>query len=56
VVVDHKNAVRAFLSKGFEIRAILDDFFLGEDGETYDVALMTRAVREENTDAEEAEF
>ncbi len=56
VVVDHKNAVRAFLSKGFEIRAILDDFFLGEDGETYDVALMTRAVQEENTDAEEAEF
>jgi GNAT superfamily N-acetyltransferase len=56
VVVDHKNAFRAFLSKGFEVKVILDDFFLSEDGETYDVALMTRPLLGEHPSQGEGEF
>jgi len=56
VIIDHKNAVKAFLGKGFEIKAILDDFFLSEDGASYDVALMTRPVLAAKEEAEEAEF
>ena len=56
VIVEHKKAVRAFLSKGFEIRAILEDFFISEDGATYDVALMTRPVREVREEQGEEDF
>ncbi len=56
VVLDHKNAVSAFLKKGFVIKVILDDFFLSADGATYDVALMTRPVRDAVGVEEEPDF
>jgi GNAT superfamily N-acetyltransferase len=56
VIIDHRNAVKAFLGKGFKIRAILDDFFLSEDGATYDVALMTRPVLAAAEEEGEVEF
>jgi RimJ/RimL family protein N-acetyltransferase len=56
VITEHKNAIKAFLSKGFKIKAILDDFFLSEDGATYDVALMTRAMQEVPEDEEDEGF
>jgi GNAT superfamily N-acetyltransferase len=56
VIMDHKNAVKAFLGKGFEIKAILDEFFLSEDGATYDVALMTRPVLAAKEGEEEVDF
>jgi GNAT superfamily N-acetyltransferase len=56
VIIDHKNAVKAFLGKGFKIKAILDEFFLSDDGATYDVALMTRPVLAAAEDDEEVEF
>jgi GNAT superfamily N-acetyltransferase len=55
VNLEHKHAIKAFLNKGFEIKAILADFFLGEDGATYDVALMTRPVPTDVADEDEAE-
>jgi GNAT superfamily N-acetyltransferase len=56
VVIDQKDAVSAFLRKGFAIKVILDDFFLSQDGATYDVAFMTRPVREASRVGEETEF
>jgi GNAT superfamily N-acetyltransferase len=44
VAADHKNAVKAFLGKGFKIKATLEDFFIRRDGSTYDVVLMSRPV------------
>jgi hypothetical protein len=44
--------LKAFKSKGFEMKCILDDFFLRKDGMTHDVALLTRSV----VRREEAEF
>jgi len=44
VVTEHKVAIKAFLNKGFKIKATLEDFFLTKNGLTYDVALMTRPV------------
>ncbi len=40
IAVDLKNIVKAFQGKGFEIRAILEDYFKDSRGATYDVALM----------------
>jgi GNAT superfamily N-acetyltransferase len=51
VVMDHKSAVKAFLNKGFKIKATLEDFFISRDGSTHDVALMSRPVL--NGDEEE---
>ena len=44
IVADHKNAVKAFLGKGFKIKATLEDFFIRRDGLTFDVVLMSRPV------------
>jgi RimJ/RimL family protein N-acetyltransferase len=52
VLVEHKGVLKAFKSKGFDLKAILDDFFLRKDGMTHDVALLTRPV----VRREEAEF
>ncbi len=52
VLTDHKGVLKAFKSKGFELKTILDDFFLRKDGMTHDVALLTRPV----VRREEAEF
>ena len=52
IIADHKKVVKAFRSKGFEIRATLEDYFIRKDGVTYDVVLMLRPVKKR----EEAEF
>jgi ribosomal protein S18 acetylase RimI-like enzyme len=44
VAADQKNIVKAFKSKGFEIRTILDDYFIDQRGELHDVALMLRPL------------
>jgi RimJ/RimL family protein N-acetyltransferase len=52
VLTDHKGVLKAFKSKGFEMKCILDDFFLRRDGMTHDVALLIRSV----VRREDAEF
>lgn len=52
IIVEHKRVLNAFKSKGFEIKCILDDYFLRKDGLTHDVALLMRPVIRR----EEAEF
>lgn len=52
IIVDHKGVLKAFKSKGFELKCILDDYFLRKDGMTHDVALLIRPVIRK----EEAEF
>ncbi len=44
IAVDLKNIVKAFQGKGFEIRAILEDYFRDSKGATCDVALMMRPL------------
>ncbi|MDI6853125.1 MAG: GNAT family N-acetyltransferase [Deltaproteobacteria bacterium] len=44
IVSEHKAALKGFLRKGFKIRATLEDFFIGRDGATYDVVLLTRSL------------
>lgn len=50
VLTDHKGVMKAFKSKGFDLKCILDEFFLRKDGMTHDVALLIRPVvrREES--------
>jgi L-amino acid N-acyltransferase YncA len=52
IIADHKKVIKAFRSKGFEIRATLEDYFIRKDGVTHDVVLMLRPV----VKREEAEF
>jgi RimJ/RimL family protein N-acetyltransferase len=52
VMADHKKVIKAFRAKGFEQKAILDDFFIRKDGVTHDVVLMVRPVVRKD----EAEF
>ena len=52
IIADHKKVVKAFRTKGFEIRATLEDYFIRKDGVTHDVILMLRPV----VKREEAEF
>jgi L-amino acid N-acyltransferase YncA len=52
IIADHKKVIRAFRSKGFDIRATLEDYFIRKDGVTHDVVLMLRPV----VKREEAEF
>jgi L-amino acid N-acyltransferase YncA len=52
VMADHKKVIKAFRAKGFEQKAILDDYFLRKDGVTHDIMLMMRSVVRK----EEAEF
>lgn len=44
ILAEHKKVVKAFRAKGFEQKAILDDYFLRKDGVTHDVVLMMRPV------------
>jgi len=50
VVWELKNVIRAFQSKGFEIKVILEDYFRDLKGRTYDVALMIRHLVQEEED------
>jgi L-amino acid N-acyltransferase YncA len=52
VIADHQKVIKAFKSKGFETKAILEDYFFRKDGVTHNVALMMRPVLRE----EEKEF
>jgi L-amino acid N-acyltransferase YncA len=49
VVTDQKHVIKALRSKGFQIRATLEDFFIRKDGVTHDIVLMMRSM----TDAPE---
>ncbi len=42
VPIEQKHVIKAFLSRDFEIRATLEDFFINKNGVPYDVALMMR--------------
>jgi len=52
IMADHKKVIKAFRTKGFEQKAILDDYFIRKDGVTHDIVLMLRPVVQK----EEAEF
>lgn len=52
VLAEHKKVIKAFRTKGFEIKAHLDDYFIRKDGVTHDVVLMMRHVQKKD----EAEF
>lgn len=44
VVNELKNIIKAFQSKGFEIRATLEDYFMDLKGNKYDAVLMMRQL------------
>jgi RimJ/RimL family protein N-acetyltransferase len=44
VLAEHKKVIKAFRAKGFEQKAILDDYFIRKDGVTHDIVLMMRPV------------
>ena len=46
VVADQKQLVTALRNKGFQIRAILEDFFVRKDGEAHDVLLLMLSLGE----------
>jgi L-amino acid N-acyltransferase YncA len=48
VVTEMKNLIKAFQSKGFEIRATLEDYFMDSKGKAYDAALMMRPLIEKD--------
>ena len=50
IVTEMKDIIKAFQSKGFEIRTILDDYFIDLKGTTFDVALMLRPLIKNNYD------
>ena len=52
IMAEHKKVIKAFRVKGFEQKAILDDYFIRKDGVTHDIVLMMRPVVRK----EEAEF
>jgi ribosomal protein S18 acetylase RimI-like enzyme len=44
IVTEMKEIIKAFQSKGFKIKTILDDYFIDYKGKTFDVALMLRPL------------
>jgi len=44
IVTEMKVIIKAFQSKGFKIKTILDDYFIDPKGTTFDVALMLRPL------------
>ena len=44
IVTEMKGIIKAFQSKGFEVKTILDDYFIDSKGTTYDVTLMMRPL------------
>ena len=40
IATELKNVLKAFKSKGFEIKAVLEDYFRDNKGKTHDAALM----------------
>jgi L-amino acid N-acyltransferase YncA len=50
VVTELKSVTKAFESRGFKIKAFLEDYFTDLQGRMYDVALMMRPLLEEKVD------
>ena len=50
VVTELKSVTKAFESRGFKIKAFLDDYFTDLQGRMYDVALMVLPLLEEKVD------
>jgi ribosomal protein S18 acetylase RimI-like enzyme len=50
IVTEMKVIIRAFQSKGFKIKTILDDYFIDSKGTTFDVALMLRPLLKNDYD------
>lgn len=50
IVTEMKVIIKAFQSKGFKIKAILDDYFIDLEGKTFDVALMLRPLLKNDYD------
>ena len=50
IVTELKGIIKAFQSKGFEVKAILDDYFIDSKETTFDVALMLRSLSNNNND------
>jgi ribosomal protein S18 acetylase RimI-like enzyme len=44
VAVEMRTVLKALQSRGFQIRAIFDDYYVDLQGRTYDVALMMRPL------------
>jgi ribosomal protein S18 acetylase RimI-like enzyme len=44
IATEMKEIIKAFQSKGFQIKTILDDYFIDFQGTTFDVALMMRPL------------
>jgi ribosomal protein S18 acetylase RimI-like enzyme len=44
IATELKNVIKAFKSKGFEIKAVLEDYFGDHKGKTHDAALMMLAL------------
>jgi ribosomal protein S18 acetylase RimI-like enzyme len=40
IATELKNVLKAFKNKGFEIKAVLEDYFRDHKGRTHDAALM----------------
>jgi ribosomal protein S18 acetylase RimI-like enzyme len=50
IATEMKNIIKAFQSKGFEIKTIMDDYFIDSQGTTFDVALMLRSLLANDND------
>ncbi|MFA5111974.1 MAG: GNAT family N-acetyltransferase [Desulfobaccales bacterium] len=50
VITELKNVIKAFQSRGFRVRATLEDYFRDLQGGTYDVVLMMRNLLKEEND------
>ncbi len=50
IEVESKIVLKAFQSRGFEIKAILGDYFIDNKGKTHDVALMMLPLLKHNND------
>lgn len=44
VMIELRNVIKALKSRGFEIKTILEDYFLDQQDAAYDVALLMRRV------------
>ncbi len=44
VAIELKNVVKAFQARGFQIKTILEDYYVDAQGATHDVALMMRPL------------
>jgi L-amino acid N-acyltransferase YncA len=50
IVSEMKGVIKAFQAKGFELKTILDDYFIDSKGTTFDVALMLRSLSKNDND------